>query len=43
MCFIQIDDQKKYLALLKTELKQAKKKAKTKGSSDPKLQTYVSS
>nr|XP_040018506.1 DNA topoisomerase I, mitochondrial isoform X1 [Gasterosteus aculeatus aculeatus] len=37
----KIDDQKKYLALLKTELKQAKKKAKTKGSSDPKLQTQV--
>uniref|UniRef100_A0AAQ4NPR9 DNA topoisomerase n=1 Tax=Gasterosteus aculeatus aculeatus TaxID=481459 RepID=A0AAQ4NPR9_GASAC len=34
----KIDDQKKYLALLKTELKHAKKEAKTKGSSDPKLQ-----
>lgn len=39
MCSIQIDASKEKLALAKTELKQAKKDAKTKGSSDPKLQT----
>ncbi|XP_049930180.1 DNA topoisomerase I, mitochondrial isoform X1 [Epinephelus moara] len=37
----KIDAQKEKLALAKTELKQAKKEAKTKGSSDPKLQTLV--
>lgn len=38
----QIDARKEQLALAKTELKQAKKEAKTKGSSDPKLQAWVS-
>ncbi|KAM7396371.1 hypothetical protein PAMP_019416 [Pampus punctatissimus] len=37
----KIDARKEQLALAKTELKQAKKDAKTKGSSDPKLQTLV--
>ncbi|KAM8751444.1 DNA topoisomerase I, mitochondrial isoform 1-T1 [Acanthopagrus schlegelii] len=37
----KIDARKEQLALAKTELKQAKKEAKTKGSSDPKLQTLV--
>ncbi|XP_049431355.1 DNA topoisomerase I, mitochondrial [Epinephelus fuscoguttatus] len=37
----KIDAQKEKLALAKTELKQAKKEAKTKGSADPKLQTLV--
>nr|XP_019934819.1 PREDICTED: DNA topoisomerase I, mitochondrial-like [Paralichthys olivaceus] len=37
----KIDDRKEKLALAKTELKQAKKEAKTKGSSDPKLQVLV--
>ncbi|XP_059190256.1 DNA topoisomerase I, mitochondrial [Centropristis striata] len=37
----KIDARKETLALAKTELKQAKKEAKTKGSSDPKLQTLV--
>lgn len=41
MCSIQIDARKEQLSLAKTELKQAKKEAKTKGSSDTKLQTYV--
>lgn len=39
MCSTQIDARKEQLALAKTELKQAKKDAKAKGSSDPKLQT----
>ncbi|KAM9854302.1 DNA topoisomerase I, mitochondrial [Aulostomus maculatus] len=37
----KIDARKEQLALAKTELKQAKKDAKAKGSSDPKLQTLV--
>ncbi|XP_054475821.1 DNA topoisomerase I, mitochondrial [Anoplopoma fimbria] len=37
----KIDARKESLSLAKTELKQAKKEAKTKGSSDPKLQTLV--
>ncbi|KAM3609932.1 uncharacterized protein V6R79_022660 [Siganus canaliculatus] len=37
----KIDARKEQLALAKSELKQAKKEAKTKGSSDPKLQTLV--
>ncbi|MEQ2250952.1 DNA topoisomerase 1 [Ilyodon furcidens] len=37
----KIDARKEQLALAKTELKQAKKEAKTKGSSDPKLQSLV--
>ncbi|XP_074488002.1 DNA topoisomerase I, mitochondrial [Sebastes fasciatus] len=37
----RIDARKETLALAKTELKQAKKEAKTKGSPDPKLQTVV--
>ncbi|XP_051237512.1 DNA topoisomerase I, mitochondrial [Dicentrarchus labrax] len=37
----KIDARKEHLALAKTELKQAKKEAKAKGSSDPKLQTLV--
>ncbi|XP_039989843.1 DNA topoisomerase I, mitochondrial [Xiphias gladius] len=37
----KIDARKEQLALAKTELKQAKKEAKTKGSSDPKLQMLV--
>uniref|UniRef100_A0A3Q4AAV0 DNA topoisomerase I n=1 Tax=Mola mola TaxID=94237 RepID=A0A3Q4AAV0_MOLML len=36
----KIDARKEQLSLAKTELKQAKKEAKTKGSSDTKLQTY---
>lgn len=43
MCSTQIDARKEQLALAKTELKQAKKEAKTKGNSDPKLQAWVSS
>lgn len=41
MCSTQIDARKEQLVLAKTELKQAKKEAKTKGSSDAKLQTYA--
>jgi len=41
MCSTQIDARKETLALEKTELKQAKKEAKTRSSSDPKLQKYV--
>lgn len=41
MCSIQIDARKEQLSLAKSELKQAKKEAKIKGSSDTKLQTYV--
>lgn len=41
MCSIQIDARKEQLSLAKTELKQAKKEAKSKGSSDTKMQTYV--
>ncbi|XP_063336233.1 DNA topoisomerase I, mitochondrial [Pelmatolapia mariae] len=37
----KIDARKEQLALAKTELKQAKKEAKTKGNSDPKLQALV--
>ncbi|KAM9753932.1 DNA topoisomerase I, mitochondrial isoform 2-T3 [Menidia menidia] len=37
----KIDTRKEQLALAKTELKQAKKDAKSKGSSDPKLQNLV--
>ncbi|XP_068613289.1 DNA topoisomerase I, mitochondrial-like [Brachionichthys hirsutus] len=37
----KIDARKEQLALAKTELKQAKKEAKTKGGSDPKLQALV--
>ncbi|TDH09149.1 hypothetical protein EPR50_G00083610 [Perca flavescens] len=37
----KIDARKETLALAKTELKQAKKEAKNKGTSDPKLQTLV--
>ncbi|XP_026166613.1 DNA topoisomerase 1 isoform X4 [Mastacembelus armatus] len=37
----KIDARKEQLALAKTELKQAKKEAKAKGSTDPKLQTLV--
>ncbi|XP_070762778.1 DNA topoisomerase I, mitochondrial isoform X2 [Enoplosus armatus] len=37
----KIDARKEQLDLAKTELKQAKKEAKTKGSSDPKMQTLV--
>nr|XP_046250643.1 DNA topoisomerase I, mitochondrial [Scatophagus argus] len=37
----KIEARKEQLALAKTELKQAKKDAKTKGSPDPKLQTLV--
>ncbi|KAF3689098.1 DNA topoisomerase 1 [Channa argus] len=37
----KIDARKEQLALAKTELKQAKKEAKAKGSSDPKLHTLV--
>ncbi|CAJ1057227.1 DNA topoisomerase I%2C mitochondrial isoform X1 [Xyrichtys novacula] len=37
----KIEARKEQLALAKKELKQAKKEAKTKGSSDPKLQTLV--
>ncbi|XP_029910003.1 DNA topoisomerase I, mitochondrial [Myripristis murdjan] len=37
----KIDARKEQLALAKSELKQAKKEAKAKGSSDPKLQTLV--
>ncbi|XP_047452851.1 DNA topoisomerase I, mitochondrial [Mugil cephalus] len=37
----KIDARKEQLALANTELKQAKKEAKTKGNSDPKLQTLV--
>ncbi|XP_041852537.1 DNA topoisomerase I, mitochondrial [Melanotaenia boesemani] len=37
----KIDARKEQLALAHTELKQAKKEAKTKGSSDPKLQALV--
>uniref|UniRef100_A0A3Q3BGD0 DNA topoisomerase I n=1 Tax=Kryptolebias marmoratus TaxID=37003 RepID=A0A3Q3BGD0_KRYMA len=37
----KIDARKEQLALAQTELKQAKKEAKTKGSSDPKLQSLV--
>ncbi|XP_068458630.1 DNA topoisomerase I, mitochondrial isoform X2 [Clinocottus analis] len=37
----KIDARKETLGLTKTELKQAKKEAKTKGSSDPKMQTLV--
>ncbi|KAG7229838.1 hypothetical protein INR49_012487 [Caranx melampygus] len=37
----KIDSRKEQLALAKTELKQAKKEAKSKGSSDSKLQTVV--
>ncbi|KAK7891382.1 hypothetical protein WMY93_023345 [Mugilogobius chulae] len=37
----KIDARKEQLALAKSELKQAKKEAKSKGSSDPKLQTMV--
>ncbi|XP_038149908.1 DNA topoisomerase I, mitochondrial isoform X1 [Cyprinodon tularosa] len=37
----KIDARKEQLALAKTELKQAKKEAKSKGNSDPKLQTLV--
>lgn len=36
--FIQIDARKEKLSLAKTELKQAKKEAKTKSSQEPKLQ-----
>lgn len=41
MCSIQIDARKEQLSLAKSELKQAKKEAKIKGSSDTKMQTYV--
>ena len=41
MCSIQIDTRREQLLLAKTELKQVKKEAKTKGSTDTKLQTYV--
>ncbi|KAM8893208.1 LOW QUALITY PROTEIN: DNA topoisomerase 1 [Spinachia spinachia] len=37
----KIDSRKESLAILETELKQAKKEAKTKGSSDSKLQNLV--
>ncbi|KAK2841958.1 hypothetical protein Q5P01_012158 [Channa striata] len=37
----KIDARKEQLALAKTDLKQAKKEAKAKGSSDPKLQALV--
>ncbi|XP_034032918.1 DNA topoisomerase I, mitochondrial [Thalassophryne amazonica] len=37
----KIDARKEQLALAKTELKEAKKEAKSKGSSDPKLQALV--
>ncbi|KAM4572804.1 DNA topoisomerase I, mitochondrial [Odontesthes bonariensis] len=37
----KIDARKEQLNLAKTELKQAKKEAKSKGNSDPKLQTLV--
>ncbi|XP_034444355.1 DNA topoisomerase 1-like [Hippoglossus hippoglossus] len=37
----KIDARKEKLALVKTELKQVKKEAKTKGSPDPKLQVLV--
>ncbi|XP_028263769.1 DNA topoisomerase I, mitochondrial [Parambassis ranga] len=37
----KIEARKEQLALAKSELKQAKKEAKTKGNSDPKLQTLV--
>ncbi|XP_061577305.1 DNA topoisomerase I, mitochondrial isoform X2 [Cololabis saira] len=37
----KIETRKEKLALAKTELKQAKKEAKTKGNSDPKAQTLV--
>ncbi|XP_022045631.2 DNA topoisomerase I, mitochondrial [Acanthochromis polyacanthus] len=37
----KIDARKEQLSLAKTELKQAKKEAKSKGNSDPKLQTVV--
>jgi len=39
MCSIQIDARKEKLDLAKTELKEAKKEAKSKGNADPKLQT----
>lgn len=38
---VKIDTRKEQLALAKSELKQAKKEAKSKGNSDPKLQTLV--
>ncbi|XP_056137316.1 DNA topoisomerase 1 isoform X2 [Lampris incognitus] len=38
---VKIDAKKEQLALTKTELKQAKKEAKAKGSSDPKLQALL--
>lgn len=38
---VKIDARKEQLALAKSELKQAKKDAKSKGNSDPKLQTLV--
>lgn len=38
---VQIVARKEQLSLAKTELKQAKKEVKEKGSADAKLQTYV--
>lgn len=39
MVMFQINGRKEQLALAKSELKQAKKEAKSKGNTDPKLQT----